>query len=151
MSGGEWWNEGGADSAAGDYDPSQTAATQGQLDPNTTYAPPGTSAPIDQYNFVPDPGSPGGYATYGPGQVAPVDMAAFSNQSGQYPDANSMSNAMANGLDLYPTVSMVRSDCGTTLRQPAGGGLLASTAMTRPRGASLVVWKYSSSPLEPAN
>jgi hypothetical protein len=98
-----WWNDN--ESNVGDYDPAQTAATQGQLDPNTTYAPPGTAAPIDQYNFVPDPGAPGGYQTYGPGQVAPVDLAAFSNQSGQYPNSGDMGNAVANNLDLYPTIT----------------------------------------------
>jgi hypothetical protein len=32
-------------------------------------------------------------------------MAAFSNQSGQYPNDGDMSNAVANNLDLYPTIT----------------------------------------------
>lgn len=105
MSSGEWWNDTSSSNAAGDYDPAQTAATQGQLNPNTVYSPPGSAAPIDQYNYVPDPNAPGGYQTYGPGQVAPIDAAAFSNSTGQYPNDGDMANAMANSLDLYPTVN----------------------------------------------
>ena len=93
-----WWNDSESAGDYGQYDPAQTAEAQSQLDPNTTYAPPGTAAPIDQYNFVPDPNAPGGYQTYGPGQVAPIDLSAFSNQSGQYPDASSMTNAIANSV-----------------------------------------------------
>jgi hypothetical protein len=44
---------------------------------------------------------------------------------------------------------MEYSPCATTLRHLAGAGSRASTAITRPRGASLVVWKYNSSPFEP--
>jgi hypothetical protein len=106
VSNGDWWTDNGG--AVGDYGQDQNAQTgqvQGQLDPNTTYAPPGTAAPIDQYNFVPDPNAAGGYQTYGPGQSAPIDMAAFSNQTGQYPNDGSMANAVSNQLDLYPTIT----------------------------------------------
>ena len=51
--------------------PAQTAAAQNQLDPNTTYSPPGTAAPIDQYNYVPDPSVAGRLPDLRPGQVAP--------------------------------------------------------------------------------
>jgi hypothetical protein len=105
VSGGEWWNDTSSSNAAGDYDPAQTAVAGQQLDPNTVYSPPGTAAPIDQYNYVPDPNAPGGYQTFAPGQIAPLQAAAFSNTSGQYPNDGDMANAMANGLDLYPTVN----------------------------------------------
>jgi hypothetical protein len=97
-----WWND---NEAAGDYQYAQTSETQNQLDPNTTYSPPGDAAPIDQYNYVPDPNAPGGYQTYPPGQVAPIDATAFSNTSGQYPNDASMANAIGNNIDLTPTVT----------------------------------------------
>jgi hypothetical protein len=105
MSSGEWWNEGGGDSGIGDYNPAQTAQTQSQLDPNTVYSPPGSAAPVDQYNYVPDPNAPGGYQTFAPGQIAPLEAPTFSNQSGQYPDDASMSNSIANQWNNAATIT----------------------------------------------
>lgn len=105
MSGGEWWNEdspGSQQTGIGDYNPAQTAQAQNQLDGTTTYEPPGTQSPIDQYNYIPDPNAPGGYQTYGPGVAAPANIAAYSNNSGQYPNDQSMANSIANAEAYVP-------------------------------------------------
>lgn len=106
MSGGEWWNDtGGGSDGVGDYNPAQTAQAQSQLDPNTVYSPPGSAAPVDQYNYVPDPNAPGGYQTFAPGQIAPVEAPTFSNTSGQYPDDASMTNSIANQWSNAATIT----------------------------------------------
>ena len=92
---GEWWNEDGSD-PAGDYNPSQTGEAQNQFDANTVYSPPGQAAPIDQWNFTPDPNAPGGYQASGPGTAADPNLAQFSNQNGQYPNEQSMADSLAN-------------------------------------------------------
>lgn len=111
MSGGDWWSDQGDynyQDGQSQYDPAQTAATQNQLDPNTTYSPPGQSAPIDQYNYVPDPNAPGGYQEYAPGVPAPDAAQSFSNQSGQYPNDQSMANAIANqSAYVQPTIDQM--------------------------------------------
>jgi hypothetical protein len=107
MSGGDWWGDYGDDDSDSQYNPAQTAATQNQLDPNTTYEPPGTASPIDQYNYVPDPNAPGGYQQYAPGIAAPEGAQSFSNTSGQYPNDQSMANALANQQAyVQPTVDI---------------------------------------------
>lgn len=101
-----WWNEN--DQGVGDYggyNPAQTATAQNGLDPNTVYSPPGEAAPIDQYNYVPDPNAAGGYQTYGPGQVAPISAAAFSNTTGQYPNDGDLAQSISNNIDLTPTIT----------------------------------------------
>jgi hypothetical protein len=105
MSGGEWWNDGSGGDGFGDYNPAQTAQTQSQLDPNTVYSPPGTAAPVDQYNYVPDPNAPGGYQTFAPGQIAPIEATTFSNTSGQYPDDASMATSIANQWNNAATIT----------------------------------------------
>jgi hypothetical protein len=113
MSGGDWWSsdyndgsssDGGAQT--GQDDNAQTGTAADQWDQSTTYSPPGYSAPIDQYNYVANPQSAGGYDTYGPGQQAPDSAASFSNTSGQMPDSASMAQAMANNqMDYSPTIT----------------------------------------------
>lgn len=95
MSSGEWWTD--ANGAAGDFNPNQTAAAQDQFDSGggTTYAGPGQQAPIDQYNFTPDPNLPGGFAVNEPGSEAPLDQSQFSTLNGNYPDQSSMAQAVA--------------------------------------------------------
>jgi hypothetical protein len=91
----EWWEEGGSD-PAGDYNPTQTGAAENQFDANTVYSPPGQEAPIDQWNFTPDPNAPGGYQAHGPGTAADPNLPQFSNQNGQYPNDQSMADSIAN-------------------------------------------------------
>src|SRR5215471_4141707 len=111
MSGGDDWfgdygsSGGSGDSGGGRDENAQTGETQNAFDRSTTYAPPGTPAPIDQYNYVPNGQSAGGYDTYGPGQQAPTEMGAFSNTSGQPPDDNSMANAIGNQTSYTPTIT----------------------------------------------
>ena len=99
----DWWNTNSDQGGVGDYDPSQTAAAQNPIT-QTTYSPPGQDSPIDQYNYVPDPNSPGGYQTYGPGQMAPADLPSFSNTTGQYPNDQEMAQSVSNNIDLSPTI-----------------------------------------------
>lgn len=93
MSSGEWWTD--ANGGAGDFNPNQTAAAQNQFDTGTSYAGPGEQAPIDQYNFTPDPNLPGGFAVTEPGATAPLDQAQFSTTTGNYPDQDSMAQSLA--------------------------------------------------------
>src|SRR5215467_2843299 len=103
MSDGAWWDTNDYD---GGQDKAQTGETKSTFDASTTYSPPGSAAPIDQYNYVADPSAPGGYQTYGPGQRAPDNAAAFSNSTGQYPDDQSMASAIGNATEDYtPTVT----------------------------------------------
>lgn len=98
MAGGDWWTE--------DYGGQQTGEAPEQFDQGgTTYAEPGQPAPIDQYNFVPDANAPGGFATYGPGAVAPFADPTFSNTSGGYPDDQQMAQAIANSNDFMASVN----------------------------------------------
>lgn len=96
-----WWNQ---DYAYNQDDNRQTGTAPELMDSNTVYSPPGEAAPIDQYNYTPDPSSPGGYQTHAPGEIAPLNQPNFSNTTGQYPNSNEMANSMANSMDLTPTV-----------------------------------------------
>lgn len=129
MSGGDWWSDYGDNSGGSQYDPAQTAATQNQLDPNTTYEPPGSQSPIDQYNYVPDPNAPGGYQQYAPGIAAPEGAQSFSNATGQYPNDQSMANAIGNQqayvqptVDLNGFASMSQQDQSTWNSQYGSSG-----------------------------
>lgn len=127
MSGGdEWWNE-----TTGDFNPSQTGQTNldtQTFDPNTTYTPPGELAPADQWNFTPDPNAPGGYQAAAPGSLAPLDQVQFSNTTGQYPNDQSMTNAIANqtagqytpGVDAQGNATMGMSAAITQSSPQAG-------------------------------
>ena len=106
MSSGEWWNDtGSGGSGVSDYNPAQTATAANSLDPNTVYSPPGQASPVDQFNYVPDPNAPGGYQTFAPGQIAPLEAGTFSNTSGQYPDAASMADSIANQYANAATIT----------------------------------------------
>jgi len=129
MSSGEWWTD--SDGAAGDFNPNQTAAAQNQFDTGTTYAGPGQQAPIDQYNFTPDPNLPGGFAVTEPGSEAPLDQAQFSNLGGNYPDQDSMAQSLA---------AQAAQNLGTTI-DSAGNAI---TAMPDPYQITAQPEQYAS-------
>jgi hypothetical protein len=101
-----WWNDNDAGAGVGDYDPTQTATGPELMSPNTVYSPPGEANPIDQYNFAADPNVPGGWLSYPPGVAAPNDVSTFSNTSGQYPNDQDASQAIANQTPHTPTMDM---------------------------------------------
>ena len=94
----DWWS--------GDYndsgDSNQTSAAPDLFSQqNLGYSAPGQNNPVDQWNYAADPNAAGGWMAYPPGTEAPSDLATFSNNTGQYPDANSASNAIANTYVPY--------------------------------------------------
>lgn len=90
----------------GDYDPNRQVGTAtNPLSTSATYTPPGEQAPIDQYNWTPDPSAPGGFSSAGPGVAGPLDQPNFSTPTNQPPDASQMAQAAASAIDLTPTVT----------------------------------------------